>query len=306
MKKSDTRDGRSPEAALLVAGGAISVQLGAALAIHLFSQVGPAGAVSLRLGFAAVVLVLLLRPLPSRLRGFSAGLRGRRRDVSVAVAFGLVLGAMNLCFYEAIARIPLGVAVTIEFAGPLAVTIGGSRRRRDVLWALLAGAGVFLLSGGGLFGSGSRLDLAGVGFALGAGAFWAGYILLNAQTGRRFAGTSGLAVAMVVGAVLVLPFGLVQAGTRLGRPGVLGIGLAVAVLSSVIPYSFELFALRRVTPRAFGILASMDPAVAALAGLVVLGQHLSLTEVLALVLVVAANAGSSLFDARPAATTQPP
>ena len=303
LKKSDIRSARPP-AALLVASGAVSVQFGAALAIHLFRQVGPAGAVTLRLGSAAVVLAVLV--VPRRWQGLRGRLSGRRQDISVAVGFGLVLGAMNFSFYEAIDRIPLGVAVTVEFVGPLAVTIAGSRRRSDVLWALLAGAGVFLLSGEGLFGSGNHLDLAGVGLALLAGTCWAGYILLNAETGRRFAGTSGLAIAMVVGALAVLPFGLAQAGSRLGRPDVLGTGLAVAVLSSVIPYSFELFALRKVTPRAFGILASMDPAVAALAGLVVLGQHLSPVEVTALVLVVAANAGSSFFDARPAAPTAPP
>jgi inner membrane transporter RhtA len=305
LKKPDIAVLRRPPAALLVASGAVSVQFGAALAIQLFAQVGPAGAVTLRLGFAAVALAALARPGRGRL----TRLRGRRADLGVAVAFGLVLGAMNLSFYEAIARIPLGVAVTVEFAGPLAVTIGGSRRRSDVLWALLAGTGVFLLSGGRLLGSGSHLNLAGVGFALLAAACWAAYILLNAETGRRFAGTSGLGVAMVVGAVLVLPFGLVDAGARLFRPGVLGIGLAVALLSSVIPYSFELFALRRVTPRAFGILLSMDPAVAAIAGLVVLGQHLSVLEIVALVLVVTANAGSSFFDARQGETaemTSPP
>jgi inner membrane transporter RhtA len=186
------------------------------------------------------------------------------------------------------------VAVTVEFAGPLAVTILGSRRRTDLLWTLLAGGGVFLLAGGDTH----HLDLVGVGMALVAGTCWAGYIMLSAETGRRFPGPGGLALAMVVSAVVVLPFGVVDAGTRLFHPEILALGLAVAVLSSVVPYSLELIALRRLTPRAFGILLSMDPAVAALAGLIILGQHLATTEVVALVLVVVANAGSSWFDAR--------
>jgi len=282
-----------PPAALLVAGSAVSVQFGAALATQLFRRVGPAGAVTLRLVFAAVALLAVNRPTARRLRAIPH----RWQDLAVAASFGLVLGAMNLSFYEAIARVPLGVAVTVEFVGPLAVTIGGSRRRADVLWAVLAGAGVFLLAGGGLLG-GHRLDLAGIGFAAIAGSCWGGYILLNAATGRRFGGTSGLAIAMAVATCAVLPFGIVQAGTRLLGPLALGIGLVVALLSSVIPYSFEIVALRRVTPRAFGILLSMDPALAAIAGLVVLGQHLGGSEILALVLVVIANAGSAYFDAR--------
>jgi inner membrane transporter RhtA len=283
-----------PPAALLVAGSAVSVQFGAALATQLFRRVGPAGAVTLRLVLAALALLAFNRPTTRRLRSISH----RWRDLAVATGFGLVLGAMNLSFYEALARVPLGVAVTVEFVGPLAVTIGGSRRRSDVLWAVLAGAGVFLLAGGGLLGGVHRLDLAGIGFAALAGACWGGYILLNAATGRRFGGTSGLAIAMAVATCAVLPFGIVQAGTRLLGPVALGIGTVVALLSSVIPYSFEIVALRRVTPRAFGILLSMDPALAAIAGLIVLGQHLGGSEIVALVLVVVANAGSAYFDAR--------
>jgi inner membrane transporter RhtA len=285
---------RRPPAAVLVATGAITVQLGAALATRLFSRVGPAGAVTLRVGFAALALVAL-----NVAQGHHSNLaRARWRDLGLALVFGIVLSGMNLAFYEALDRVPLGVAVTVEFVGPLAVTIGGSRRRTDFVWALLAGAGVFLLAGGGAIGAVHHLDLTGVGYALLAGIGWFGYILLNTQMGQRFGGTSGLAVAMVCGFAAVLPLGIVQAGARLVGPYVLAIGLAVALLSSVIPYSLELVALKRVTPRAFGILVSMDPAIAALAGLVVLGQRLSLIEVLALLLVVAANAGSSWFDAR--------
>lgn len=277
----------------LVGVGAVSIQLGAATAAHLFARVGPAGAVTLRLVLASCALVVVIRPRPSGLRH----LRGRWGDMVVAAGLGLVLASMNLAFYEAISRIPLGVAVTVEFAGPLAVTIGASRRRSDLLWALLAGCGVFLLAGGSLFGR-YRLDLLGVGLALVAGGCWAGYIILSAQTARRFSGSSGLALAMVVAAVAILPLGISAAGARLLDPGTLGLGAVVAILSSVLPYSLDMVALRRISPRAFGILLSMDPGVAALAGFAVLGQSLSATEATALVLVVAANAGSSWFDSR--------
>ncbi len=283
---------RAPAPAL-VAVGAVSVQLGAAVATRLFDRVGPVGAVTLRLGFAAAVLAVVVRPHPAVLRG-----AGRRRaDLAVVAAFGLLLAGMNLLFYSSIARIPLGVAVTVEFVGPLAVTLGGSRRRLDLVWALLAATGVFLLAGSGLV-SGRHLDPVGVGMALGAGTCWAGYIVLSAETGRRFPGSSGLALAMVVGAAATVPAGLATAGARLVEPAVLAMGFGVAVLSSALPYSLDLAALRRLTPRAFGILMSMDPALAALVGFAVLGQRLSPTELAALVLVAAANAGSSAADAR--------
>ena len=262
-----------------MAASAISVQLGATVATHLFGRVGPAGAAALRLVFAAAILAAVIRP---------RHLRAGRRHLGVAVAFGLTMAAMNLSFYEAISRIPLGVAVTVEFAGPLAVTIVGSRRKADLAWAALAGGGVVLLASGG----GHHLDLAGVAMALVAGGCWAGYIVLSRETGRRFPGPVGLAMALAVSAVAVLPAGIVGAGSRLWAPEVLGIGLAVALLSSVVPYSLELMALRRVTPRAFGVLLSLDPGVAAVAGFAVLGQHLSLRELLALLLVMAANLGS--------------
>lgn len=276
-----------PPAAALVATSALSSQFGAAIATRLFPEVGPAGTLTLRLVFAAIALLAVARPRPGALR------RARRADLAVVVGFGLALAAMNLSFYEAVDRVPLGVAVTLEFAGPLTLSVVTSRRWAHVLWALMAGAGVVLLAGGGLLGAVHRLDLGGVGFALLAGAFWALYILANKSTGRRFPGASGLAWAMVVAAAAVAPVGAAEAGARLLRPGVLGVGIAVAVLSSALPYSCEMAALRRVTPRAFGILLSMAPALAALAGLVVLGQHLSPLEMAALVLVVAANVGSS-------------
>jgi inner membrane transporter RhtA len=286
-----------PPATALVATSAMSTQFGAAIATRLFPEVGPAGTLTLRLVFAAVALVAVVRPRPRSL------LRARRADLAVVLGFGLVLAGMNLSFYEAIDRVPLGVAVTLEFAGPLTLSVVTSRRWVHVVWALLAGAGVFLLAGGDLLGA-AHLDAAGVGFALLAGALWAFYILLNKQTGARFDGTSGLAWAMIVAAVIVSPLGAVDAGVRLFRPEILGAGLGVAVLSSALPYSCEMAALRRVTPRAFGILLSMAPALAALAGLVVLGQRLGVAEVAALVLVVAANVGSSWTGAT-ASTSAP-
>ncbi len=272
---------RRPPAAALVAAGAFSVQFGAAFAIHLFDRVGPAGAVTLRLCIAALVLAMLARP---KVRAI------RRGDLGVAMAFGLVLAAMNLSFYEAIARIPLGVAVTIEFSGPLALALIGSRRWLDLVWAGLAGAGVALFTSGG----GRHLDPVGVALAFVAGACWIGYILLSQQTGRRFDTSAGLAVAMAAGALAVLPVGLAVAGGALFAPRTLLLGAGVAVLSSVVPYSLELVALRKVTPRAFGVLLSMDPAVAAIAGLAVLGQHLTAREIAGLLLVSGANLGNAL------------
>lgn len=287
---------RRVPAPALVALSAVSTQCGSAIATKLFGQVGPAGAVTLRLVFATLALAVAVRPGRADL-----GRLADRRNAATMVAFGLALAGMNFCFYEAISRVPLGVAVTLEFAGPLALSVATSRRWADVLWALLAGAGVFLLAGGSVLGTARRLDGAGIGFALLAGAFWAVYIVANKETGRRFPGASGLAGAMAVAAVVVLPVGLVDAGARLFRPSILGIGLAVALLSSALPYTFEMAALRRVTPRAFGILVSISPAVAALAGFVIIGQHLSALELAALALVVAANAGNAWSSGRRAA-----
>ncbi len=280
MSRADRAQRRHPPAAALVAAGAFSVQFGAALAIRLFDRVGPAGAVTLRLFIAAVLLGVIARPRVGAIR---------RADLVVALAFGLVLAGMNLSFYEAIARIPLGVAVTIEFSGPLALALIGSRRWLDLLWAALAGTGVALFTSGG-----GRLDPVGILLAFVAGAGWIGYILLNKETGRRFDTQSGLSIAMAAGALAVLPVGLATAGATLFHPGVLVVGAAVAVLSSVLPYSLEVVALRQVTPRAFGVLLSMDPAVAAIAGVVVLGQHLTTRELVALLLVSLANLGNAL------------
>jgi inner membrane transporter RhtA len=289
---------RSPAIAL-VGAGAVSVQFGAAVATKLFDRVGPAGAVTLRLGFAALALALVAVSTRGRTRRALG--RMSAADLWVAITFGLTLAAMNLSFYEAIARIPLGVAVTVEFSGPLALALVGSRRWSDFVWALTAAAGVALLATGIKRG----LDPAGLALALLAGVFWVGYILLSRETGRRFETLTGLSVAMLAGAVAILPVGLAAGGSRLFDPSVLALGAIVALLSSVVPYSLELIALRRVTPRAFGVMLSLDPAVATAAGLVVLGQHLTPREWVALGLVVVANLGNSVLGRPGAVATTP-
>lgn len=278
-----------PPAIVLVGTGAVSVQFGGAVATKMFDRVGPAGAAALRLVIAAVILVIAVRIARAR-RAVDLPGRRSKTDWAVAVAFGLVLAGMNLSFYEAIDRIPIGVAVTIEFSGPLTVALIGSRRWADGLWAAGAAGGVVLLA----TGLGRHLDAGGLGFALLAGLFWSVYILLSRETGRRFQALDGLAWAMTAGSLALVPLGLVQGGRALLTPSVLGLGTSVAVLSSVVPYSLELLALRRVTPRAFGVMMSLDPAVATAAGFAVLGQQLTAREWVALALVVAANMGNAL------------
>ncbi len=263
----------------LVGVSILSVQLGAGVAKNLFAVLPPGAVVWLRLLASALVLLALARP----------ALRGRSRsDWLVAVGFGASLATMNYAIYESFARIPLGVAVTIEFLGPLAVAVAGSRRWSDLVWVVLAGTGVALLGRGE-----GGVTLAGAAFALLAGAAWAAYILLSAATGRRFPGASGLTVASVVGALLVAPAGIGQGGAALLDPEVLLVGLAVGLLSSVIPYSLELRALRRLPPRVFGILMSLEPAAAALVGMVVLGEFLTAAQWAAVACVVTASVGAT-------------
>ena len=265
---------------LLVLLAIASVQIGSALAKGLFDEIGPGGTVFLRLLFAAVVLMAVWRPSPRR---------RTRRDLEQVVVFGLVLACMNMSFYAALDRIPLGAAVTFEFVGPLGVAVAGSRRPLDLIWVALAAAGILLLSDLGAGG----LDGLGIALALLAGAFWAAYILLSAQIGRRYEGADGLALAMVVGAVVLVPVGVGEAGGELLVPWILAAGLAVAVLSSAIPYALEMEALRRMPTGVFGVLMSLEPGMAALAGYVVLGEGLVAREIVAIALVVAASAGAS-------------
>ena len=269
----------------MVLGAVSSLQVGAAFGVTLFDEVGPGGAAFLRLLLAAAVLMAIWRP---RLRGHPPA------DLRVALAFGATLGLMNWSIYEAIDRIPIGIAVTIEFTGPLAVAVLGSRRPLDLLWVALAAAGILLLADPG----GGSVDRTGVAFALLAGACWAAYILLSARTGRAFPGGSGLAIAMVVGAAVTLPAGVVQGGAELLEPEVLAVAFAVALASSVLPYSLELEALRTLPEPVFGVLMSLEPAVAALAGLVVLDQALGAAEWVAIALVAVASAGAAAEGAR--------
>ena len=264
----------------MVLTGIVSVQVGGAVAATLFDRVGPLGVVVLRLVSAALVMLLWARPWR---RTWS------RADVRVVLGFGAVLGAMNMTFYESLSRLPLGAAVTLEVLGPLTVAVLSGRRWRDGLWAVLAFSGVLVLGGGDL-----DLDPVGVAFGLGAAVCWGLYILLSVVTGRRFTGQQGLGSAMVVAAVLVCPFGIPQLADADLTAGLVLAGAAVGLASSVIPYSLEQAALRRLPPAVFGVLMSLEPGVAALAGLVVLGQRLTALGVLAVVLVVAASAGASL------------
>jgi inner membrane transporter RhtA len=274
---------------VLVLAAVASVQFGAALAKTLFDELGAGGTVLMRTLTAAIVLGLVWRP---RIAGRAA------REIRLAVLFGLVLAGMNLSFYASLDRIPLGIAVTFEFVGPLGVAVFGSRRPLDLAWVALAAAGILLLSDFG----GADLDGLGIALALLAGAFWAAYILLSARTGKAFPGGSGLALAMVAGSALLAPVGVADAGSALLEPHVLVLGLAVAMLSSAIPYSLELEALRRLPAGVFGVLMSLEPAVAALAGYVVLGETLGVREVAAIGFVVMASAGA----ARSASPTEPP
>jgi inner membrane transporter RhtA len=281
---------------VLVLGAIASVQFGSAFAAKLFDRAGPAGVVLLRLGISALVLTVAVRP---RLRGRS------RSDLATGIVFGLVMGAMNWSFYEALNRLPLGVAVTVEFVGPLTVAIVGSRRRLDLLWAALAAGGVGLLAGNAF---GGNLSVSGLFLALLAGACWAFYILLSKRTGAAFGGLAGLAIGLCAGTVLVIPAGIAEGGAQLLTPAILGGGVLVAMLSSLVPYSLELTALRSLSAKTFGLLMSLEPAAAAIAGALVLSQHPTLRTYVAIALVVAASTGTTLASGRPQAAppTLPP
>lgn len=264
---------------LLVLVGIASVQLGAGVAKSLFDEVSPTTLVWLRLASSLLIFAAVVRP---RLRGHSRG------DWLVVLGFGLALGTMNWAIYQSFARIPLGIAVTIEFVGPLSLALLGSRRVRDLAWVGLAAAGVALL---GLDTDG--VTWAGAGFALLAGAAWAAYILLSAQTGRRWEGVDGLVVASLVATLLLTPYVVGPGRGDLDSAWVLAVGAAVGLLSSVVPYSCELVALRTLRPAVFGILMSLEPAAAALAGVVVLGELLSTPQWLAMACVVVASIGAT-------------
>ena len=264
----------------LIGVSIVSVQLGAAIASSLFGRVGAPGTVLLRQGIAAAVLVTIARPR----------LSGRvRRDWWMVCVFGLVLAAMNVCFYEAVDRLPLGIAVTIELFGPLGLAASLSRTGRELSYLVLAVVGVVMLGG-----ATHHLDGVGVMFALAAAVGWASYILLSRHTGRHFEGVDGLALAMVVATIAVAPLGIATGGSRLIQPGALATGLAVAMLSAAIPFTLELHALRAVGPRTFGVIMSTSPAIAAAMGWIMLSQPLGRLQTVAIGCVVAASAGTAL------------
>jgi inner membrane transporter RhtA len=271
---------RTPSPALVL-GAIASVQFGSALSTKLFASIGPAGAVLLRLVSASIVLMLIWRP---RARART------RQELLLACVFGGVLAGMNIAFYESIQRIPLGIAVTIEFVGPLAVALAGSRRRLDFVWVGLAALGILALMRGETHG----LNTLGVLLALTAGCLWGAYIVVNARVGRAFEDGSGLALAMCVASVLTLPVGIAEGGASLVHPHSLLLGAAVGMLSSAIPYTLELEALRRIAKAVFGVLMSLEPAMAALAGFVVIGQSLTGRELGGIALVIVASLGASL------------
>lgn len=279
-------------APLLVLTAIVSVQVGSAVATTLFDALGAAGTTLLRLGLAALLLLVVLRP---RLRTWD------RRAWRAAALLGAAMAGMNLVFYLALQTVPLGIAVTVEFVGPLLLALSQTRRLVDGLWALLAAGGVLLL---GLDRSGD-VPVSGLVLAFVAGLFWAGYILASAHVGQVLPGADGLAVALAVAALLVLPFGLEGASAVLDEPVLLLAAAGVALLSSVVSYGLELSALRRMPTRVFGVLMSLEPAAAAIAGLLLLGQALGPREVVALVAVSAASAGVTLARRERAAPLAP-
>jgi inner membrane transporter RhtA len=281
-----TSSGARLGASGLVVLGLICQELGAAIAITLFPQVGATGMVFLRLAFSAAILLLVFRP----------SFRGRSRtDWLTVIGFGLVLATMNAFFYVSLLRVPLGAAVTIELLGPLILSVVASRRPSAWLWAALALAGVILLGWTGIEG---RLNVVGALFAAAAGGMWVCYILLSARTGRHFGRLDGLAIAMVIGALAIAPLGIITGGKALLKPADLALGLAVAMLSSAIPYGLELAALRRLPAATFSILLSLAPAIAALAGFLVLRQELTPLGSLGIGCVVIASSGAVVAAAR--------
>ena len=263
----------------------ISVQCGAAIAKTLFPAIGAAGTASIRIGISAIILLLAYRP---NLKQITTS------QWKIVVPYGLALGAMNLIFYLAIERIPIGLAVTLEFIGPLLVAIIGSKRLIDYCWVLLAAMGIVLIAPW----SNDRIDLLGVVFALLAGALWAAYIVLGGKISKIMNGGQAVSTGMLFAAILILPFGLLENGLDNLTPKFLGMGVALALLSSAIPFTLEMKALGQLPPRTFSILMSLEPAAAAICAFIFLQESLSFYEILAVVCVVIASAGSTLTAKR--------
>lgn len=285
------RDGRA-SAVGLVGLGLLCQEVGASFGVLMFGLTHPLAVVAFRLIFASVILLLVTRP---RLRAVTA------RQWRGILLLGTVLTTMNATFYLALERLALGVTVTIEVLGPLVLAVVMSKKKSAWLWAGLAFVGVAALGGGGW----ETLDPVGVLFALLAGASWAGYILAAARVGRDVPGVSGLALAMTVGAVIVLPAALVIDAPAFINPTIILLGLGVAVLSSVIPYTAELLALRKISESTFSVLMSLGPATASIVGFLVLGQHLTVLEIAGIVLVIAASIGAVLAAGRTVPPAEP-
>ena len=266
---------------LAVLGSVVALGIGTSFAKQLFPQVGSLGTTALRVGFSALLLLLIWRPW----RWTTT-----RADAKSLVRYGVALGCMNLMFYQSLRTIPFGIAVAIEFSGPLAVAFFTSRQRLDYLWIALAIAGLGLLLP--LGHDVASLNPEGVVFALGAAVCWASYIVFGKRVGHLHAGHS-VALGLTMAAITVVPFGIWHAGSALLDPGILLFGLGVAAVSSAIPISLEMVALKRLTPAAFGVMASMEPAVAALMGVLVLDEQLTGLQWVAIVLVMCAAAGSA-------------
>ncbi|MET9845973.1 EamA family transporter [Streptomyces ossamyceticus] len=263
-------------APVLMLVGMVSTQLGAAFAKQLFGTVGPAAMTVLRLGFAAAVLLVFWRP----------SLRLDRRTAGAVTVLGVAIAGMNLCFYLAMARMPVGVALTVGMAGPLTVAALSSRRARDRLWAVLAGCGIALLGW-----QGGAAGISGLLIALACAVFWGAYVPLSARVGALLPGGGGLALAMAFGTLCALPAGLLEGGSALADPVVLAFGFGVAMLSSLVPYTCEMETLRRVSALVFGVLLSLEPAIGALVALLVLHETISPLQTLGLAAVVVASIG---------------
>ena len=278
-------DGVPPE--LLIVAGTLSVQCGGGLASNLIREYGPLPMVTLRIVFGAIMLVAFQR---ARIRGTS------RPALLSCLALGLILAAMNALFYVALSRIPLGVAVTIEFWGPLTVAVIGSRRPLDLVWVALAAAGIYILAGGRLEAD----DLVGVVAVFGAGLCWALYIGVGGRVAREWPDGRGLTLAMLVASALIVPvtLGLSDVRPLLVAPLALAGGVVVALFSSVIPYTFEIAALRRLPAATFGVLMSLEPAIAAAVGFFLLGQVLAASDLVAIAFVALASAGASISARR--------
>ncbi|MFZ0269437.1 EamA family transporter [Caulobacter sp.] len=274
---------------LCLVGAMVSLCAGTSFAKTLFPLVGAQGTSAYRVGFSALILLLIWRPLPFGRGRFPLA----RKDLMAVVTYGAVMGAMNLCFYMAIRTIPLGLAIAIEFTGPLSLAMIHARKPIHFVWIALAVIGLGLLLP--LGDASLNLDPVGVAFAAAAAVFWALYIVAGQRTGHLHGGRS-VALGMTTAAVVIAPFGLITAGAALLNPVAIGLGLVVAVVSSAIPYSLEMVALRGISKRSFGVMLSLEPAVGALAGLLVLGEHLAARQWLAIAFVIAASVGTVATD----------